>query len=156
MRPFGFACAYRFQGRTTNLGHRFYDTNTLNFTQPDPSRQEMNLYVYAMGNPVNNTDPLGLMTEAEAGATIEAGLAGVAAGALFGAGCMATVTCGAALVVIPAFWAAGGGAAGAAVAGGSQQEIEDGMWSGLATGAIGAPLGPYGTVWSAVSLTTSS
>ncbi len=62
LNPFGFTGAYQFQDGTTHLGHRFYDTTTLNFTQPDPSRQELNNYAYAQCDPINNTDPTGLQT----------------------------------------------------------------------------------------------
>ncbi|WP_283091646.1 RHS repeat-associated core domain-containing protein, partial [Nocardiopsis sp. MG754419] len=52
--------AYQFQDGTVHLSHRFYDTSTLGFTQPDPSRQELNNHTYAMCDPINNTDPTGL------------------------------------------------------------------------------------------------
>ncbi|WDZ90200.1 RHS repeat-associated core domain-containing protein [Nocardiopsis sp. HUAS JQ3] len=56
------AGAYRFQGGTVHLNHRFHSTFTLGFTQPDPSRQELNNYAYAACDPINNTDPTGLCT----------------------------------------------------------------------------------------------
>ncbi|MBR8745351.1 RHS repeat-associated core domain-containing protein, partial [Nocardiopsis sp. MG754419] len=56
--------AYQFQDGTVHLSHRFYDTSTLGFTQPDPSRQELNNHTYAMCDPINNTDPTGLATGA--------------------------------------------------------------------------------------------
>lgn len=46
---------------TVHLSHRFLDTFTLNFTQPDPSLQELNNHTYAVCDPINNTDPTGLM-----------------------------------------------------------------------------------------------
>lgn len=42
------------------MGHRYYDPATGRFTQPDPSKQEANAYLYVSGNPVNMTDPSGL------------------------------------------------------------------------------------------------
>lgn len=42
LNPFGYTGAYQFQDGTVHLSHRFLDTFTLNFTQPDPSRQELN------------------------------------------------------------------------------------------------------------------
>ncbi|GHA71466.1 hypothetical protein GCM10010372_83090 [Streptomyces tauricus] len=42
------------------LGARYYDTNIGRFTQPDPSSQEKNPYLYAEGDPVNRIDPNGL------------------------------------------------------------------------------------------------
>ncbi|MFF6881521.1 RHS repeat-associated core domain-containing protein [Streptomyces sp. NPDC012474] len=44
------------------MGHRYYDPTLGRFTQPDPSGQETNAYLYAAGDPVNNTDPAGLWT----------------------------------------------------------------------------------------------
>ncbi|GAB3735616.1 RHS repeat-associated core domain-containing protein [Nocardiopsis nanhaiensis] len=62
LNPFGYTGAYQFQDGTVHLSHRFYDTFTLGFTQPDPSRQELNNHTYAMCDPINNTDPTGLNT----------------------------------------------------------------------------------------------
>ncbi|MFI6210298.1 RHS repeat-associated core domain-containing protein, partial [Streptomyces sp. NPDC051041] len=42
------------------MGHRYYDPQLGRFTQPDPSGQETNPYLYAAGDPLNNTDPSGL------------------------------------------------------------------------------------------------
>ncbi|MFE9181594.1 RHS repeat-associated core domain-containing protein [Streptomyces sp. NPDC007126] len=41
------------------MDHRYYDL-TLGRTQPDPSGQEKNAYLYAGGDPINKTDPSGL------------------------------------------------------------------------------------------------
>ncbi|MCP3014541.1 hypothetical protein NGM33_14490 [Nocardiopsis dassonvillei] len=60
LSPFGFTGAYQFQDGTVHLNHRFHSTFTLGFTQPDPSRQELNNYAYAQCDPINNTDPTGL------------------------------------------------------------------------------------------------
>lgn len=60
LNPFGYTGAYQFQDGTVHLSHRFLDTFTLNFTQPDPSRQELNNHTYAACDPINNTDPTGL------------------------------------------------------------------------------------------------
>ncbi|WP_150255390.1 RHS repeat-associated core domain-containing protein [Nocardiopsis deserti] len=62
LSPFGFTGAYQFQDGMVHLNHRFHSTFTLGFTQPDPSRQELNNYAYAACDPVNNTDPTGLNT----------------------------------------------------------------------------------------------
>ncbi|MEV6819016.1 RHS repeat-associated core domain-containing protein [Nocardiopsis dassonvillei] len=62
LSPFGFTGAYQFQDGTVHLNHRFHSTFTMGFTQPDPSRQEMNNYNYAQCDPINNTDPTGLCT----------------------------------------------------------------------------------------------
>ncbi|NYH53606.1 RHS repeat-associated protein [Nocardiopsis arvandica] len=81
--PFGFTGAYQFQDGTVHLNHRFYDTTTLNFTQPDPSRQELNNYAYAACDPINNTDPTGLNAVTYGCAAVSiAGVALLAAGSV--------------------------------------------------------------------------
>ena len=45
-----------------HLGARYYDPNIGRFTQPDPSGQEKNPYLYAEGDPVNRIDPNGLLS----------------------------------------------------------------------------------------------
>ena len=44
------------------LGARYYNPTTGRFTQPDPSGHEANTYNYASCNPVNSTDPTGLLS----------------------------------------------------------------------------------------------
>ena len=72
------------------LGARYYDTTTARFTQMDPTGQEPNPYTYAGGNPCNNTDPTGTLTQdqcdyAMIGATtILSGVVGVFTGFLAG------------------------------------------------------------------------
>jgi len=44
------------------MGVRYYDPHLGRFTQPDPSGQEANPYLYAGGDPVNHTDPTGLLS----------------------------------------------------------------------------------------------
>ncbi|MFI8170623.1 RHS repeat-associated core domain-containing protein [Streptomyces sp. NPDC085931] len=41
-------------------GHRYYDPSLGRFTQPDPSGQETNPYLYAGGDFIHFTDPAGL------------------------------------------------------------------------------------------------
>jgi RHS repeat-associated protein len=59
-QPFQYAGAYHDPTGLYHLGARSYDPNLGRFTQPDPSGQETNQYLYAGGDPVNNTDPTGL------------------------------------------------------------------------------------------------
>ncbi|MGO4957771.1 RHS repeat-associated core domain-containing protein [Luteococcus sp. Sow4_B9] len=42
------------------MGARWYDPTQGRFTSADPSGQEQHSYLYAAGNPINNTDPTGL------------------------------------------------------------------------------------------------
>lgn len=46
----------------TKFGARYYDPTNGRFTQPDPSGQEQNRYAYASCNPINASDPSGLLT----------------------------------------------------------------------------------------------
>lgn len=45
------------------LGYRYYDTTQGRFTQQDPSGQETNSYLYAIGNPINAVDSSGLAAD---------------------------------------------------------------------------------------------
>ncbi|MBE3000738.1 hypothetical protein IDM40_18845 [Nocardiopsis sp. HNM0947] len=68
LNAFGYTGAYQFLDGTVHLSHRFLDTLTMNFTQPDPSRQEMNNSTYAECDPINKMDPTGLVSVKEIGA----------------------------------------------------------------------------------------
>ncbi|MGW0669844.1 RHS repeat-associated core domain-containing protein [Streptomyces sp. NPDC002746] len=60
-QPYRYAGAYQDPTQLYKMGARYYDTNLGRFTQPDPSGQETNPYLYAGGgDPVNHTDPSGL------------------------------------------------------------------------------------------------
>ncbi len=53
----------QYQDTTTGLykmGARYYQPELGRWTQPDPSGQEANAYLYVAGNPVNFVDPSGL------------------------------------------------------------------------------------------------
>jgi RHS repeat-associated protein len=49
------------QTQMYKFGARYYDPSLGRFTQPDPSGQEANAYAYAADNPVNDSDPSGLI-----------------------------------------------------------------------------------------------
>ncbi|WP_416238179.1 RHS repeat-associated core domain-containing protein [Streptomyces mutabilis] len=61
-QPYRYAGAYADPTGLYKMGHRYYDPTLGRFTQPDPSGQETNPYLYAAGNPVNRTDPTGLFS----------------------------------------------------------------------------------------------
>jgi RHS repeat-associated protein len=42
-----------------HFGSRYYDPRTARFTQPDPTGQESNIYLYAAADPIDNSDPTG-------------------------------------------------------------------------------------------------
>ncbi|MER7719673.1 RHS repeat-associated core domain-containing protein [Streptomyces flaveolus] len=64
-QPYRFAGAHEDPTGLYHLGARYYDTNIGRFTQPDPSGQEKNPYLYAEGDPVNRIDPSGLFSLGE-------------------------------------------------------------------------------------------
>ncbi|WP_237527860.1 RHS repeat-associated core domain-containing protein, partial [Streptomyces sp. SID337] len=105
---------------------RYYDPNIGRFTQPDPSGQEQNPYLYAEGDPVNRIDPTGLF---DLGATI----ASVAVGAA------ATVAVGAA-TGNPVAAAAAGGCAGGAVGEGLSGGSAGDMGKACAAWGIGGAI----------------
>jgi RHS repeat-associated protein len=61
-QPFQYAGAYHDPTGLYHLGARSYDPSLGRFTQPDPSGQETNTYLYADGDPVNHIDPRGTLT----------------------------------------------------------------------------------------------
>ncbi|MFI9773019.1 RHS repeat-associated core domain-containing protein [Streptomyces sp. NPDC052415] len=59
-QPHRYTGAYADPTGLYKMGHRYYDPQIGRFTQPDPSGQETNPYLYASGDPINHTDPSGL------------------------------------------------------------------------------------------------
>ncbi|WP_078956201.1 RHS repeat-associated core domain-containing protein [Streptomyces sp. NRRL B-1140] len=59
-QPHRYTGAYLDPTGLYKMGHRYYDPSLGRFTQPDPSGQETNPYLYAAGDPINFTDPAGL------------------------------------------------------------------------------------------------
>ncbi|MFF7878973.1 RHS repeat-associated core domain-containing protein [Streptomyces californicus] len=117
-QPFRYTSTYLDQSGVYKMGARYYDPNLGRFTQPDPSGQEANPYLYAAGDPVNRTDPTGLFSFSDIldngsdifgvvsgcvagiGAAAETGTIGyaAAAGGAVGAGVGSAVGAGAAVV----------------------------------------------------------
>ncbi|MFF7849046.1 RHS repeat-associated core domain-containing protein [Streptomyces sp. NPDC007910] len=61
-QPYRYAGAYLDPTGLYKMGARYYDPHLGRFTQPDPSGQEKNPYLYAVGDPINHTDPTGLLS----------------------------------------------------------------------------------------------
>ncbi|WP_455567272.1 RHS repeat-associated core domain-containing protein [Streptomyces cinereoruber] len=61
-QPYRYAGAYLDPTGLYKMGARYYDPHLGRFTQPDPSGQETNPYLYATGDPINHTDPTGLLS----------------------------------------------------------------------------------------------
>ncbi|MFJ4283988.1 RHS repeat-associated core domain-containing protein [Streptomyces massasporeus] len=59
-QPHRYTGAYLDPTGLYKMGHRYYDPTLGRFTQPDPSGQEKNPYLYAAGDFINNSDPTGL------------------------------------------------------------------------------------------------
>ncbi|MFF0276907.1 RHS repeat-associated core domain-containing protein [Streptomyces sp. NPDC004330] len=59
-QPYSYAGAYLDPTGLYKMGARYYDPHLGRFTQPDPSGQETNPYLYAAGDPINHSDPTGL------------------------------------------------------------------------------------------------
>ncbi|MGA5499245.1 RHS repeat-associated core domain-containing protein [Streptomyces cinereoruber] len=74
-QPYRFAGAYLDPTGLYKMGARYYDPHLGRFTQPDPSGQETNPYLYAAGDPINHTDPSGLWTGWDTVATVMTGVA---------------------------------------------------------------------------------
>ncbi|WP_456293619.1 RHS repeat-associated core domain-containing protein [Streptomyces niveus] len=61
VQPYRYAGAYADPTGLYKMCARYYDRNLGRFTQPDPSGQDTNPYLHAGGDPINNTDPTGLL-----------------------------------------------------------------------------------------------
>lgn len=89
-QPYRYAGAYQVPTQSHEMGARNYDTNLGGFTQPGPSGQETNPYLYVTGDPVNRLDPGGLFG-------FGAGVATCAPSV--GAGCVAEIASGSGALV---------------------------------------------------------
>lgn len=76
-------------GGLYNMGARQYDRTTNRFTQVDPSGKETNAYLYAAGDPVNRTDPTGLLSWSDV-LSVGSDVLGVVTGRLSGIGASAS------------------------------------------------------------------
>ncbi len=88
-QPYRFAGNYQDPTGLYHLQARYYDANIGRFTQPDPSGQEENPYLYAEGDPVNRIDPAGLFSWPDA-LDIGSDIFGVVTGCLSGIGAAST------------------------------------------------------------------
>ncbi|MFI2242555.1 RHS repeat-associated core domain-containing protein [Streptomyces chrestomyceticus] len=85
-QPYRFAGGYQDPTGLYHLGARYYDPSVGRFTQPDPSGQETNPYLYAEGDPVNHIDHGGLYSVGDFGSDIGAIVGAGTAGAMVGSG----------------------------------------------------------------------
>ncbi|WP_395575878.1 RHS repeat-associated core domain-containing protein [Streptomyces sp. BK79] len=128
-QPYRFAGAYADPTGLYKMGHRYYDPSLGRFTQPDPSGQETNPYLYAAGDPINNSDPSGLLSLGEG-----LGLAGTVVGLAALAPVSAPVAIGATAASV------GLTVAGSIASGNSASETAAvGIFS-AATGGVGAAM----------------
>ncbi|WP_376741161.1 RHS repeat-associated core domain-containing protein [Streptomyces galbus] len=146
-QPYRFAGNYQDPTGLYHLKARYYDANIGRFTQPDPSGQEQNPYLYAEGDPVNRIDPTGL-------ASCLLGLAvchfkpmlhDAVQGGAAGGGGGAAVGCFAGAVVGVAGGYAGAGAG--CLTGGTTMGGHGLIVGTLAGGAYGAVTGDEFTLW---------
>ncbi|WP_435812018.1 RHS repeat-associated core domain-containing protein [Streptomyces massasporeus] len=89
-QPHRYAGTYLDPTGLYKMGHRYYDPSLGRFTQPDPSGQEANPYLYAAGDFINNTDPSGLYSiddfASDVATVVDTGTAGGMTGAGIGCG----------------------------------------------------------------------
>ncbi|MET7611444.1 RHS repeat-associated core domain-containing protein [Streptomyces seoulensis] len=79
-QPFGYTGAYLDSSGLYKMGARYNAPTLGRFTQPDPSGQEFNPYLYAASDPVNNIDPTGLSNSSLEYVNFALGAIGAAAG----------------------------------------------------------------------------
>ncbi|MER7900823.1 RHS repeat-associated core domain-containing protein [Streptomyces sp. NPDC096046] len=138
-QPHRYAGTYLDPTGLYKMGHRYYDPTLGRFTQPDPSGQETNPYLYAGGDPINNSDPTGLFGLPDLGSAIGGAVAGLAAATVVAAACAGTagVGCVAAGAITGALWGGAGAGLGAVVAGGNAEDSENAVLGAVVGGLIG-------------------
>ncbi|MFJ4343487.1 RHS repeat-associated core domain-containing protein, partial [Streptomyces sp. NPDC088915] len=124
-----FAGGYQDPTGLYHLAARYYDANIGRFTQPDPSGQEKNPYLYAEGDPVNRIDPTGLFS-------LDAALAGGVVGAL----ALAAGTALGGPVIGGIVGGCAGAAVGEAVSGGDGGDVAAACAVGGILGGVGGGL----------------
>ncbi|MFF9131525.1 RHS repeat-associated core domain-containing protein [Streptomyces sp. NPDC014806] len=70
-QPYRYSGAYLDPTGLYKMGARYYDPTLARFTQPDPSGQETNPYLYAAGDPINNSDSTGLFSFPDVSGALE-------------------------------------------------------------------------------------
>ncbi|WP_416531782.1 RHS repeat-associated core domain-containing protein [Streptomyces coelicoflavus] len=138
-QPFRYAGAYADPTGLYKMGHRYYDPALGRFTQPDPSGQETNPYLYADGDAVNNSGPTGLFSWPDVGSASGGAVAGLAAATAVAAACAGTVGigCVAAGAVTGALWGGASAGLGAVVAGGDSDAAKNAVLGSVVGGLIG-------------------
>ncbi|MFJ8754605.1 RHS repeat-associated core domain-containing protein [Streptomyces sp. NPDC102441] len=134
-QPYRFASGYQDPTGLYHFAARYYDPNIGRFTNPDPSGQEENPYLYASGDPVNNIAPTGLFDWKSVAVTAGAAVGIGAAALVVGAACGATAgaACVAAGAVTAGLW---GGAAAGGTAAAIGADTESATLGGVANGLI--------------------
>ncbi|MER7780501.1 RHS repeat-associated core domain-containing protein [Streptomyces sp. NPDC096191] len=137
-QPYRYAGAYADPTGLYKMGHRYYDPAFGRFTQPDPSGQETNPYLYAHGDPINNSDPTGLFGWPDVGE----GLGGFAGGVLgvvaTASVCSTGVGCLIGGALLTGVGTGSGAAIGSALLGGSNEDRSDAFMNGALWGTLGA------------------
>lgn len=137
-QPYRFAGAYNDPTGLHRMGARYYGPALGRFTQPDPSGQEKNAYLYAGDDPINRTDPSGLLSFSD---VLDTGsdILGVVSGCVAGVGAAAETG-------VIAYAAAAGGVVGAGVgsAVGTGAAVVTSCALGGAAGYYGADITSYG------------
>lgn len=126
---------YQESANLYKLGARYYDATLGRFTQYDPSGQEANPYAYGNGDPINQSDPTGLLSTASVIADIVIDAISILFCAIFPlAGCVA------ASLLYGAILGSAVGIIEAKVNGKSDEEVSQAGINGAAEGLVAVGL----------------